>query len=126
VKAVHLLRERGIKTAVVSSSQNCAAVLKAAQIESLFDLRVDGQTASERALAGKPEPDMFLEAARELGVEPQRSIVVEDAIAGVQAGKKGRFGLVIGIARAGNIDELKKEGADLVVEDLEELLKRSA
>ncbi len=64
VKAVNLLRERGIKTAVVSSSKNCAAVLKAAQIESLFDLRVDGQTASERALAGKPEPDMFLEAAR--------------------------------------------------------------
>jgi beta-phosphoglucomutase family hydrolase len=124
VKAVNLLRERGIKTAVVSSSNNCAAVLRAAKIDSLFEIRVDGQTASDLTLSGKPEPDMFLEAARRLGVEPGRSIVVEDAIAGVQAGKRGGFGLVIGIARAGNVDELKKQGADLVVEDLEELLPR--
>jgi len=97
VRAVKLLKERGIKTAVVSSSDNCAAVLRAAKIESLFEIRVDGQTASDLTLAGKPEPDMFLEAARQLG---------------------------IGIARAGNVDELKKQGADLVVEDLEELLPR--
>jgi alpha,alpha-trehalose phosphorylase len=119
---VNLLKDRGIKTGVVSSSNNCAAVLREAKIESLFDIRVDGETASDLALSGKPEPDMFLEAARQLGVEPRRSIVVEDAIAGVQAGKKGGFGLVIGIARAGNFDELRKQGADLVVEDLEQLL----
>jgi beta-phosphoglucomutase-like phosphatase (HAD superfamily) len=69
---------------------------------------------------------MFLEAARQLGVEPRRSIVVEDAIAGVQAGKRGGFGLVIGIARAGNFDELRKQGADLVVEDLEQLLPQTS
>jgi beta-phosphoglucomutase family hydrolase len=124
VRAVNLLKERGIKTGVVSSSNNCAAVLRAAKIESLFEIRVDGETASDLTLSGKPEPDMFLEAARQLGVEPRRSIVVEDAIAGVQAGKRGGFGLVIGIARAGNADELKKQGADLVVEDLEELIAR--
>ena len=126
VKAVNLLKDRGIKTGVVSSSNNCAAVLREAKIESLFDIRVDGETASHLSLSGKPEPDMFLEAARQLGVEPRRSIVVEDAIAGVQAGKKGGFGLVIGIARAGNFDELRKQGADLVVEDLEQLLPQTS
>ena len=122
VKAVNFLKARGYKTAVVSSSENCAAVLKAARIESLFDVRVDGQTAVHLKLAGKPEPDMFLAAARELGVDATRAIVVEDAIAGVQAGKRGGFGLVIGIARGKNADELKTQGADLVVADLEELL----
>ena len=120
VKAVKYLREKGYKTAVVSSSENCAAVLKAAAIDSLFDLRVDGTTATALTLPGKPEPDMFLTAARQLGVDAKRSIVVEDAIAGVQAGKKGGFGLVIGIARTGNADALKGRG-DLVVADLDEL-----
>ena len=124
VKAVDFLQKQGYKTAVVSSSENCAAVLKAARIESLFEVRVDGQTASDLGLPGKPEPDMFLAAARQLGVEPRRAIVVEDAIAGVQAGKKGGFGLVIGVARDGDHDELRSEGADLVVADLEELLPR--
>jgi beta-phosphoglucomutase-like phosphatase (HAD superfamily) len=77
-------------------------------------------------LAGKPEPDMFLAAAQQLGVQAKRSIVVEDAIAGVQAGKRGGFGLVIGIARAGNADALKNQGADLVIGDLEELLLRAS
>jgi beta-phosphoglucomutase family hydrolase len=121
VKAVNYLKEQGYKTAVVSSSENCAAVLKAASISSLFDVRVDGKTATDLALPGKPAPDMFLEAAKLLGVEASRSIVVEDAIAGVQAGKRGNFGLVIGIARTGNADALKNEGASLVVTDLEEL-----
>lgn len=121
VKAVKYLREKGYKTAVVSSSENCAAVLKAAAIESLFDVRVDGNIATRLTLAGKPEPDMFLAAARQLGVDAKRSIVVEDAIAGVQAGKRGGFGLVIGIARTGNADALQKEGANLVVTDLEDL-----
>jgi len=124
VKAVGLLRKNGYKTAVVSSSQNCAAVLKAAKIDSLFDARVDGQTAVDLDLPGKPDPEMFLAAARELGVKPERAIVVEDAIAGVQAGKKGGFGLVIGIARTGNADALREHGADVVVADLEEFLQK--
>jgi beta-phosphoglucomutase family hydrolase len=124
IKAVDLMREQGYKTAVVSSSENCAAVLKAAKIDSLFDVRIDGQTAAELNMPGKPAPDTFLAAARQLGVEAKRAVVVEDAIAGVQAGKKGGFGLVIGIARAGNAEALKAQGADLVVEDLEELLPR--
>lgn len=126
IEAVKFLKDQGYKTAVVSSSENCAAVLNAARIGSLFDVRVDGQTAADLTLPGKPEPDMFLAAAQQLGVEARRSIVVEDAIAGVQAGKRGGFGLVIGIARAGNADALKKHGADLVVGDLEELLPRQS
>lgn len=122
VRAVDFLRKQGYKMGVVSSSENCAAILAAARIESRFDVRVDGRTASDLGLAGKPEPDMFLAAARQLGVEPARAIVVEDAIAGVRAGKKGGFGLVIGIARTGNSDALRHEGADFVVADLEELL----
>ena len=124
VKAVELLREKGYKTAVVSSSQNCAAVLQAAGIEFLFDVRVDGQTAVDLDLPGKPDPEMFLAAARQLGVKAERAIVVEDAIAGVQAGKNGGFGLVIGIARAGNAEALREHGADVVVADLEEFLQR--
>jgi alpha,alpha-trehalose phosphorylase len=120
------LRDRGYKTAVVSSSTNCAEVLKAARIESLIDVRIDGETATDLNLAGKPEPDMFLAAAQQLGVEASRSIVVEDALAGVQAGKRGGFGLVIGIARAANSEELKKQGADLVVGDLEELIPQKS
>jgi beta-phosphoglucomutase family hydrolase len=122
VRAINFLKAHGYKTAVVSSSENCAAVLRAAGIDSLFDVRVDGQTAADQGLAGKPEPDMFLAAARELGVEAGRAIVVEDAIAGVQAGKRGGFGLVIGVAREGNAAALRNQGADLVVEDLGELL----
>ena len=124
VRAVNFLKQQGYKTAVVSSSENCAAVLRAAGIDSLFDARVDGQTAADQGLAGKPEPDMFLAAARQLGVEARRAVVVEDAIAGVQAGKRGGFGLVIGVARDGNAAALRKHGADLVVEDLGELLSQ--
>jgi beta-phosphoglucomutase family hydrolase len=122
VRAVTYWKDRGYKTAVVSSSNNCEAVLKAARIESLFEVRVDGLTATALHLAGKPEPDTFLEAARQLGVEAKRSIVVEDALAGVQAGKRGGFGLVIGVARTGNAAPLKEHGADVVVGDLAELL----
>ena len=123
VRAVDFLRQQGYKTAVVSSSENCAAVLAAAGIESRFDVRVTVRPLGSR-LRGKPEPDMFLAAARQLAVEPRRAIVIEDAIAGVRAGKKGGFGLVIGVARNGNHDELRSEGASLVVADLEELLPR--
>jgi beta-phosphoglucomutase family hydrolase len=116
------LRNAGKKLAVVSSSNNCQAVLQSAQIEDLFDVRVDGLTAQKLGLPGKPAPDMFLEAARELAVEPRRAVVVEDAISGIQAGRAGNFGYVIGISRHGDAGRLKNAGADLVVCDLEVFL----
>jgi len=122
VALVKLLRRDGIKTAVVSSSNNCREVLQAAGIEDLFDVRVDGVVARRLGLPGKPAPDTFLEAARELGVEPGRAVVVEDAISGVQAGRAGGFGLVLGVARQGNERALEENGADRVVRDLEEML----
>jgi beta-phosphoglucomutase family hydrolase len=123
VALVRELRRQGIKTAVVSSSQNCLAVLQAAKMADLFDARVDGEVAGRLALPGKPAPDTFLAAASELGVLPQRAVVVEDAISGVQAGRAGRFGLVIGVARKGEGAALKDNGADVVVTDLSELLE---
>ncbi len=122
IEWVRRLRTAGIRTAVVSASANCAAVLRAAEIDDLFEGRVDGVTLEERNLAGKPAPDSFLEAARELGVAPARAVVVEDAISGVAAGRAGGFGLVIGVARADNGDALAEGGAGLVVTDLAELL----
>jgi HAD superfamily hydrolase (TIGR01509 family) len=122
VRLIHQLRDRGFKIAVVTSSQNCAAVLKAAKLDSFFEVRVDGNTIHAQQLAGKPAPDTFLIAAKLLGVEPARSVVIEDAISGVQAGCGGHFGLVIGIARKGNAEELKQHGAHVVVKDLGELV----
>lgn len=119
---VRRLREQGFKTAVVSSSHNCAAALESAGISDLFDTRVDGVVTDEMGLPGKPAPDAFLEAARQLGIEPERAIVVEDAISGVAAGRAGGFGLVIGVARKGDASELARHGADYVVADLGELL----
>ncbi|MBD0323248.1 MAG: beta-phosphoglucomutase family hydrolase, partial [Aldersonia sp.] len=119
---VRELREAGLATAVVSSSQNCAAILAQVGISNLFDTRVDGQTALDQDLPGKPAPDMFLVAADTLGVEPARAVVVEDALAGVAAGRAGNFGLVIGVNRFGQAKELAEHGADLVVDDLSELL----
>src|SRR4051812_13793136 len=116
------LRAAGIRTAVVSSSRNCAAVLARAGIANLFDVTVDGEVALELGFPGKPAPDGFLEAARRLGVTPERAVVVEDALAGVEAGRNGGFGLVIGVDRAGDPDALVAHGADLVVQDLGELL----
>ena len=115
------LEGRGIGTAMVSASQNAAAVLEAAGLDGLFAVRVDGIEAARLALAGKPQPDTFLEAARQLGVEPARAAVVEDAISGVAAGRAGGFGLVIGVARSDNGAALLAEGADLVVANLAEL-----
>jgi beta-phosphoglucomutase family hydrolase len=122
VKWVHRLHDQGFKTAVVTSSQNCDAVLEAAGLSDLFEVRVDGNTIHEQQLDGKPAPDAFLAAAKLLGATPKRSVVVEDAISGVEAGRNGQFGLVIGVARKGNNDELKRHGADVVVNDLAELL----
>ncbi|MCO6011295.1 beta-phosphoglucomutase family hydrolase [Actinoallomurus purpureus] len=122
VRYVRAAREAGMPTAVVSSSANTAQVLDAAGIADLFDARIDGLTAKERGLAGKPAPDMFLAGAEALGVPPSRAVVFEDALAGVQAGRAGGFGFVVGVDRIGQAAELKEHGADIVVKDLEELL----
>lgn len=119
---VRHLHRQGIKTAVVSSSKNCAAVLQAAGMAELFELRVDGEVAARLQLAGKPAPDTFCHAAARLGVEPCRAVVVEDAISGVQAGRAGGFGLVVGVDRHDDADALKAHGADIVVNDLGEML----
>jgi len=121
VEFLRLLRESGFHTAVVSSSKNCRAVLKAAGIEDLFDARVDGVVSEQLGLNGKPEPGVFLEAARRLGVPPGRAVVLEDAISGVQAGKHGNFGSVVGVDRIGHAEALKENGADVVVSILSEL-----
>ena len=118
IALVRTLRAQEIKTAVVSSSNNCAAVLEAAGIAQLFDARVDGMDITRLDLNGKPAPDAFLEAARRLKVEPSRAVVVEDAIAGVEAGRAGRFGCVIGVDHGGQSQALREAGADVVVTDL--------
>lgn len=122
VSLVRRLRERGTATAVVSSSRNCAMVLRVADIAELFDARVDGEVALELGLPGKPAPDTFLEAARRLQVAPAQAVVVEDALLGVEAGRRGEFGLVIGVDRVGQADAMRARGADVVVADLSELL----
>ncbi|WP_206606266.1 beta-phosphoglucomutase family hydrolase [Steroidobacter cummioxidans] len=113
-----VLHAQGIKTAVVSSSNNAAAVLEAARIACLFDERVDGQDVRCLGLRGKPAPDAFLEAARRLGADTARTIVVEDATVGIEAGKAGGFGLLIGVDRGGQSQALRKAGADEVVASL--------
>ena len=121
VRLIQQLRHQGFKIAVVTSSQNCTTVLKAAKLDAFFEVHVDGDMMHAQNLKGKPAPDTFLAAAKLLGSEPARSVVIEDAIAGVEAGSKGKFGLVIGVARKGNADELRQHGAHLVVNDLSEL-----
>lgn len=123
VRWVEQLRSRGVMTAVVSSSSNAGAVLRSAGIDGLFDTTVDGAEVARLGLRGKPAPDGFLAAAGRLGVLPERSIVVEDALAGVAAGRAGAFGLVIGVARGAAPEELLAAGADMVVEDLGELVR---
>ena len=115
ISLVQKLRTQGIKTAVVSASNNCEAVLKAAGIAQLFDARVDGKDVTRLKLKGKPAPDAFLEAARRVGTEPARAVVVEDATAGVEAGRSGLFGCVIGVDRGGHAQALLDAGADAVV-----------
>jgi beta-phosphoglucomutase family hydrolase len=122
VRYVNAAREAGLRTAIVSSSANTEAVLKAAGVESLFEVRVDHQVAEAAKLRGKPAPDTFLEAARLLGVEPANATVYEDALAGVAAGRAGKFGFVVGVDRVGQATELHAYGADVVVKDLAELL----
>jgi beta-phosphoglucomutase family hydrolase len=122
VKFIRQLHDQDYKIAVVSSSQNCTTVLHAAKLDHFFNAQVDGNMIEAQHLAGKPAPDTFLIGAKLLGVEPGRAVVVEDAISGVQAGSRGHFGLVIGVARKGNADELLHHGAHLVVTDLGELV----
>ena len=122
LRFVREVRDRGLRTAVVSASRNCREVLHAAGIEELFEVRVDGVTLAEEHLAGKPAPDSFLAAAGKLGVEAARTAVFEDAPAGVAAGRAGGFGLVVGVDRRGQGAELREHGADRVVSDLAELL----
>jgi len=122
VRYLHAARDAGLRRAVVSASANCADVLRAAGIADLLEVRVDGVVAAAQGLRGKPEPDTFLAAARLLGVEPERAAVFEDAVAGVQAGRAGGFGAVIGVDRVDHADELRAGGASIVVKDLSELL----
>lgn len=121
VEFIKAVRSLDLKTAVVSSSRNCANILKVAGIEALFDAKVDGVYAAELKLKGKPDPDTFLEAARLLNVDPHRAVVFEDAVAGVQAGRNGKFGLVVGVDRVGHADKLRQNGADVVVNELTEI-----
>lgn len=118
VALVEAARDLGLRCAVVSASTNCQRILEAAGLRHLFEVVVDGVVAAERELPGKPAPDTFLEAARELGVPPEKAVVVEDAVAGVRAGRSGGFGLVIGVDRRGHWIDLLRGGADLVVADL--------
>jgi HAD superfamily hydrolase (TIGR01509 family) len=122
VAFVTWLRDAGVPLAVISASRNAAEVLAAAGVDGLFLTRVDGEEAARLDLAGKPEPDVFLEAARRLGVPAGDSMVVEDALLGVEAARRGGFGLVVGVDRAGQRRGLLDQGADLVVDDLAELL----
>ncbi|MGE3836094.1 MAG: beta-phosphoglucomutase family hydrolase [Acidimicrobiia bacterium] len=123
VRYVRAVRAAGLRTAVVSSSVNTAEVLAAGGIAELFDVRIDGVVARERGLRGKPAPDTFLAGAAALRVTPSEAAVFEDAVAGVAAGRAGGFGLVVGVDRVGQADELRARGADVVVGDLAELLE---
>jgi beta-phosphoglucomutase family hydrolase len=122
VRYLRAAEEAGLRRAVVSSSANCRSVLQAAGIERYLEVRVDGVTARDEHLKGKPAPDTFLAAARLLGVEPSSAAVFEDALAGVEAGRAGRFGAVIGVDRVGQAAALADHGATRVVSDLAELL----
>ena len=126
VAFVRRLRERGLGTAVVSASRNMVAVLASAGLRELFDVAVDGVEAGRLGLAGKPDPGLFVEAARRLGVVPGRAAVVEDALAGVEAGRRGRFAVVVGLYRGGQAAALAERGADVVVDDLGDLVLEGA
>jgi beta-phosphoglucomutase family hydrolase len=122
VRYVEAARAAGLRRAVVSSSTNCRDVLKAAGILELFEEIVDGHVAECEHLKGKPAPDTFLAGAQALGVGPDRAVVFEDALAGVEAGRGGHFAFVVGVDRVGQADALKQHGANVVVRDLAELL----
>ena len=122
VRYLHAVRDAGLRRAVVSSSTNCRDVLRAAGIEDLLEVRMDGVVAEREHLRGKPAPDTYLKAAEMLGSEPAQSAVFEDALAGVESGRAGNFGCVVGVDRVGQAEALEEHGADIVVKDLAELL----
>jgi beta-phosphoglucomutase family hydrolase len=124
VRYVHAAIDTGLRRAVVSSSTNARDVLKAAGILDLFEQIVDGVVADREHLQGKPAPDTFLAGAKALGVEPRQAVVYEDALAGVEAGRAGKFGFVVGVDRVGQAAALKAHGADVVVKDLADLLDK--
>jgi alpha,alpha-trehalase len=126
IALVHELREAGFHTAVISSSKNCQQILEVAEVDHLFEERVDGVESERIGIKGKPAPDIFLEAARRLGVPPERAIVVEDAISGVKAGQMGGFGRIVGVDRDNQTEALMENGADVVVKDLIELQVETA
>lgn len=121
IELVKKMRDGGLRTAVVSSSRNCGAVIQRAGLAGLFDARVDGVDLQELGLAGKPAPDIYQEALRRLGCPARRAIVFEDALAGVEAGRKAGFGLVVGVARTNPGPLLQDHGADFAVADLAEI-----
>jgi beta-phosphoglucomutase family hydrolase len=123
VEYVHAAKQMGKRIAVVSSSKNTTEVLKAAKLDHVFDAQVDGNVAEREQLHGKPAPDTYLRAAQMLGTEARQAAVYEDALAGVEAGRNGKFGLVVGVDRAGQRDALLRHGAGIVVSDLAELLE---
>ena len=125
VRYVRAARGAGVHRAVVSASANATDVLAAAGLEDLFEVCIDGVVAAKHALEGKPAPDMFLAAARALNVDAADAAIFEDALAGVEAGRAGNFGVVVGVDRVGHANQLRSHGADLVVSDLAELLDRS-
>jgi beta-phosphoglucomutase family hydrolase len=125
VRYVRAVRDAGLHRAVVSASANCREVLQAAGIEDLFEVRIDGIVVEEKHLKGKPAPDTFLAAAEELGAKPAEAAVFEDALAGVEAGRAGHFGFVVGVDRTGQREALVQHGADIVVSDLAELLEQA-
>jgi beta-phosphoglucomutase family hydrolase len=122
VAYLRAVKDAGLATAVVTASANGEQVIGAAGFADQIDVRIDGVVAAREGLRGKPHPDTFLAAARALGVEPAAAVVFEDALAGVAAGRAGRFGYVVGVDRVGHADELAAAGADVVVQDLSELL----
>ncbi len=121
IELVQKLGGKGVRLGVASSSNNCVRVLEKAGIANLFQSCVDGIVSAELGLRGKPEPDIFLQACKELQAAPQRSVVVEDAVSGTAAARKGKFGLIVGVAREDNAEELRASGADIVVSDLAEV-----
>jgi|SRR5437588_3897640 len=122
VRYVHAARDAGLRRAVVSSSTNTRDVLRAAGIDQEFDEIIDGVVAEREHLAGKPAPDTYLAGARAVGVKPSEAAVFEDALAGVEAGRAGQFGIVVGVDRVGQADALREHGAEIVVQDLAEML----
>ena len=125
VRYLQACRDAGLRRAVVSSSAHCEEIVRAAGIEDLLEARIDGVVAKREKLRGKPHPDTFCRAAEELGVDLARAAVFEDALAGVEAGRTGHFGYVVGVDRTGQADALREHGADVVVKDLAGLLEWS-